>query len=211
MTVLQYLTSRADCAPTIPVIALDDLATAVPLARACAAGGVRILEITLRTAAGVQAIEAIAAQVPDVLVGAGTVTRVEELRWVQDAGARFAFAPGFDPRLVEEAARLGLDFIPAVMTPSEVMAAQNLGVGLMKLFPAAQAGGPGMLKALAGPFPSVRFCPTGGVDAANAATYLALPNVVAVGGSWMTPKDLVARGDWAGITALAAEALKLRR
>ena len=211
MTLLDYMASRADCAPTIPVIALEDVDKAVPLARACAAGGIRILEVTLRTSAGLEAMRRIAAQVSDVLVGAGTVTRRDELKQVLDAGARFAFSPGYDPVLVDEANKLGIEYIPAVMTPSEVMSALNQGVKLMKLFPVEQAGGIGMLKALYGPFPTARFCPTGGVNAANAASFLAQPNVVAVGGAWTVPKAAIDAGDWAAITALAAASLKLRR
>lgn len=211
MNLPDYLASHPDCAPAIPVIVLDDPAQAVPLARACAAGGVRVLEITLRTAAGLESIRRVAAEVPEVLVGAGTVTSVRDMADVRAAGARFAFSPGFDESLVQAAADQQIEFIPGVMTASEVMRAQNAGCSFMKLFPAAQAGGIGMLKALGGPFPSVRFCPTGGVDAKTAADYLTQPNVLAVGGSWITPAAAVRGGDWATITRLAGEALTLRR
>ncbi len=208
---LEYLDRTPDCAPTIPVIVLDDPDHAVPLARACAAGGVRILEITLRTTAGLESIRRVAAEVPDVLVGAGTVTRPKDMAAVKAAGARFAFSPGFDESLVMAAADHDIAFVPGVMTPSEVMRAQNAGCRVMKLFPASLAGGIGMLKALAGPFPDARFCPTGGVDAASAPTYLAQPNVVAVGGSWITPSDAITGGHWDRITALARAATALRQ
>ena len=208
---LDYLSNTIDCAPAIPVIVLNDPLQAVPLARALAAGGVRILEITLRTAAGLESIRRVAAEVPDVLVGAGTVCNRQDMAAVKAAGARFAFSPGFDESLVEAAKEYDLEFVPGVMSPSEVMRAQNAGCGVMKLFPASLAGGIPMLKALAGPFPNARFCPTGGVDGKTAADYLALPNVVAVGGSWITPAAAQDAGDWARITELARSATALRR
>jgi len=196
--------------PVIPVIVLKDAADAVPLARALLAGGVRALEVTLRTPAGLEAIRRIAAEVPDALVGAGTVTRPDELRAVKLAGARFAFSPGWAAELSQAADAEGVEFIPGVMTPSEAMAAANHGHRTLKLFPASVAGGVPMLKAMAGPFADLRFCPTGGVEATNAAQYLALPNVFAVGGSWLTPADAIAARDWPRITALAAQAAAAR-
>lgn len=196
--------------PVIPVIVLKDAADAVPLARALLAGGARALEVTLRTPAALEAIRRIAAEVPDALVGAGTVTRPDEMRAVKAAGARFAFSPGWAAELSQAADAEGIEFIPGVMTPSEAMAAANHGHRTLKLFPASVAGGVPMLKAMAGPFSDLRFCPTGGVDATNAAQYLALPNVFAVGGSWLTPADAMAARDWPRITALAARATAAR-
>lgn len=196
--------------PVIPVIVLKDAADAVPLARALLAGGVRALEVTLRTPAGLEAIRRIAAEVPDALVGAGTVTRPDEMRAVKAAGARFAFSPGWAAELSQAADAEGIEFLPGVMTPSEAMAAANHGHRALKLFPASVAGGVPMLKAMAGPFADLRFCPTGGVDATNVAQYLALPNVFAVGGSWLTPADAMAARDWPRITALAAQAATAR-
>ena len=197
-------------APVIPVIVIDDLEQAVPLARALVDGGLPVLEVTLRTDAGLAAIERIARRVPDAVVGVGTVTRADELHAAIDAGARFGVSPGLTPGLADAVRASGLPFLPGCMTPSEVMAAVSYGFDALKLFPAQQAGGVGMLKALAGPFPGLLFCPTGGVSAANAAEFLALPNVGCVGGSWVTPKDAVAAGDWARIRSLAAQAAALR-
>ncbi len=199
-----------DDGPIIPVIVIDRLDQAVPLARALVAGGVRVLEITLRTPAGLDAIAAVAREVEGAIVGAGTLTRVDEFDAVVQAGARFGVSPGFSPALADAARQSGLPFLPGVMTPSDVIAARTAGLGSLKLFPASQAGGIGMLKALAGPFPDLRFCPTGGISAATAPEFLALPNVACVGGSWLTPADAVAAGDWERITALARDAVKLR-
>lgn len=195
--------------PVIPVIVIERLADAVPMARALVAGGIRVLEITLRTADGLAAIEAVARDVPDAIVGAGTLTRPEEFAAVCRAGARFGVSPGFAPALGDAAKASGLAWLPGVMTPSDVIAARLAGFQALKLFPAAQAGGIAMLKAMAGPFPDVRFCPTGGVSQATAADFLALANVECVGGSWLTPADAVASGDWARITRLAQEATTL--
>jgi 2-dehydro-3-deoxyphosphogluconate aldolase/(4S)-4-hydroxy-2-oxoglutarate aldolase len=203
--------ARDPAAPVIPVIVLDDARHAVPLARACLAGGVELLEVTLRTPAGLEAIRRIAAEVPQAVVGAGTVTTPAEVARVAAAGARFAVSPGFDAALAAAARDHGLPLMPGVMTPGEAMAAMAAGLSLLKFFPAAAAGGTAMLKALAGPFPSLRFCPTGGVDARNAAEYLALPNVVAVGGSWITPASAIAREDWAAVSTLARAAASLPR
>ncbi|MCO5121803.1 MAG: bifunctional 4-hydroxy-2-oxoglutarate aldolase/2-dehydro-3-deoxy-phosphogluconate aldolase [Burkholderiaceae bacterium] len=195
--------------PVIPVIVVDDAADAVPLARACVAGGLDMLEITLRTPAGLESIRRIVAEVPEARVGAGTVTRPEEFAEVRAAGARFAFSPGFAGDMLSAARDAGLEWIPGVATASEVMAAQRQGLVRLKFFPAAAAGGIAMLDALAGPFPGIRFCPTGGIDASNAADWLARPNVFAVGGSWPAPRGLVATRDWAGITALCHQAASL--
>lgn len=192
----------------VPVIALHDVAQAVPLAHALLAGGIDVMEITLRTPQGLAAIEAVARAVPAMCVGAGTVTRAAEVQQVRDAGATFALSPGCTPAVVAAVATARLPFVPGVMTPSEVMAARDHGFALMKLFPAAQAGGLAMLQALGGPLADVRFCPTGGISLANLGQFLALPNVAMVGGSWLTPTDALAAGDWDRITRLAAEAMQ---
>ena len=192
----------------VPVIALHDVAHAVPLAHALLAGGIDVMEITLRTPQGLAAIEAVARAVPAMCVGAGTVTRAAEVQQVRDAGATFALSPGCTPAVVAAVAAARLPFVPGVMTPSEVMAARDHGFALMKLFPAAQAGGLAMLQALGGPLADVRFCPTGGISLANLSQFLALPNVAMVGGSWLTPADALAASDWDRITRLAAEAIQ---
>ena len=193
----------------VPVIVITDVAQAVPLAQALLDGGIDVMEITLRHSAGLAAIEAVARQVPLMQVGAGSVTRAEDMQCVQSAGPRFALSPGNSDALVQAAIDCRLPFIPGVMTPSEVMRAREQGFGLMKLFPASQAGGIGMLKALAGPLGDVQFCPTGGITTENMNDYLQLPNVAMVGGSWLTPAEALARGDWALITRLAKQALSL--
>ena len=196
--------------PVIPVIVIDDLTKAVPLAAALVAGGVRVLEVTLRTPVALDAIRAIANAVEGAIVGVGTITRPDDFERAINAGARFGVSPGLTPSLVEAALASGLPLLPGVMTPSDAIAARAAGFTELKLFPAQQAGGIGMLKAMGGPFPDVTFCPTGGVTAASAPDFLALPNVGCVGGSWLTPKDAVASGDWRMITALAREATALR-
>ncbi len=175
--------------PVIPVIVIEDEAQAVPLARALVAGGVRVLEVTLRTPVALAAVRAMTRAVPDAMVGVGTLTRPEEFAEALAAGAHFGVSPGLTPILIEAARASGLPLLPGVMTPSDVIAALAAGFNEMKLFPAQQAGGIGMLKALAGPFPDARFCPTGGVTAQSAPDFLALPNVTCVGGSWLTPKQ----------------------
>lgn len=190
----------------VPVIVISDVAQAVPLAHALLEGGIDVMEITLRHAAGLAAIEAVAKNLPHMVVGAGTVTQPHEMQNVKDAGASFALSPGMTTRLIEAAKTCGLAFVPGVMTPSEVMAAREQGFKLLKLFPAAQAGAIAMLKALAGPLGDMRFCPTGGVSLENMASYLALPNVAMVGGSWVTPLNLIEQGQWARITELARQA-----
>ena len=196
--------------PVIPVIAIDDLDHAVPLARALVAGGIRVLEVTLRTAHGLAAIRAIADQVPQAIIGVGTLTQADEFGAARDAGAVFGVSPGLTPGLIQAARSSGLPLLPGVMTPSEVMAAREAGFRQLKLFPAVPAGGIGMLNALAGPLPDVLFCPTGGISQQSAAQFLACKNVACVGGSWLTPKDALDAGDWARITALALAASALR-
>lgn len=195
----------------MPVIAIEDLAHAVPLAKALVAGGIRVLEVTLRTAHGLAAIRAIADAVPEAIVGVGTLTRPEEFAAAREAGAVFGVSPGLTAELIDAARSSGLPFLPGVMTPSEVMLARAAGFMQMKLFPAVPAGGIGMLNAIAGPLPDVIFCPTGGITEATAAGFLACPNVACVGGSWLTPKEAIRAGDWASITALAVAASALRR
>ena len=193
----------------LPVIVITDVAQAVPLAEALLAGGIDAMEITLRHAAGLPAIEAVARAVPRMCVGAGTVTRASEVAQVQAAGARFALSPGFTDALLAAAQAAALPFVPGVMTPGEALRAREQGFTFMKLFPAEQAGGIGLLKALVGPLGDVRFCPTGGVSPANVQTFLQQPNVAMVGGSWLTPPDALQTGDWARVTALARQACEL--
>lgn len=202
--------SLAEHGPVIPVIVLDRVADAVPLAEALLAGGVRVLEVTLRTGAALGCIEAIARALPQALVGAGTVRSAVDARAAREAGACFAVSPGYTPVVGEACRALGLPLLPGVATASEVMAAQADGHAFLKFFPAQPAGGLAMLKALAGPFPDVVFCPTGGITPETAPQYLALPNVKVCGGSWLAPQDALAAGDWARITRLAREAGALR-
>ncbi len=198
-------------APVIPVIVLNDVGHAVPMARALLAGGIRMLEVTLRTSQALACIEAIAREVPGVVVGAGTVRSTADAEAAAKAGARFAVSPGYT-RAVGQACRdAGLALLPGVATGSEIMMAQDDGFTQLKFFPAMQAGGPAMLKAWSGPFFDVKFCPTGGVTLHNAPEFLALPNVVCVGGSWLVPADAVAQGDWARVTQLASEVAQLRK
>jgi len=198
-------------APVIPVIVLNDLAHAVPMARALVAGGVRMLEVTLRTPQALACIEAIARAVPEAVVGAGTVRSRADAQAAANAGARFAVSPGYTSAVGQACRDAGLALLPGVATGSEIMMAQEDGFTELKFFPAMQAGGPAMLKAWSGPFFDVRFCPTGGVSLQNAGDFLALPNVVCVGGSWLVPADAMAAGDWARITQLAADTQALRR
>jgi 2-dehydro-3-deoxyphosphogluconate aldolase/(4S)-4-hydroxy-2-oxoglutarate aldolase len=190
----------------VPVIVITHPDQAVPMAHALLEGGIDVMEITLRHAAGLPAIELVAKHVPQMHVGAGTVTRAPEMAQVQAAGARFALSPGMSASLVQAAMACQLPFMPGVMTPGEVMAARDYGFSLVKLFPAAQAGGLAMLKALGGPLGDMQFCPTGGVSLANMGEFLKQPNVAMVGGSWLTPADAVTQGRWAEITRLAREA-----
>jgi 2-dehydro-3-deoxyphosphogluconate aldolase/(4S)-4-hydroxy-2-oxoglutarate aldolase len=197
-------------APVIPVIVLSDVAHAVPLARALVAGGIRMLEVTLRTPVALACIEAIAREVPDAVAGAGTIRSAADAQAAARAGARFGVSPGYTQAVGRACRDLGLPLLPGVATGSEIMAAQEDGHTELKFFPAMQAGGPAMLKAWQGPFGDVKFCPTGGVTPANAAEFLALGDVACVGGSWLTPADAVAQGDWARITRLARESHALK-
>lgn len=198
-------------APVIPVIVLQDRAHAVPLARALVAGGIRMLEVTLRTPVALACIEAIAKEVPEAVIGAGTVRSAADAQAAAMAGARFAVSPGYTHGVGKACHDLGLALLPGVATGSEIMTAQEDGYTALKFFPALQAGGAAMLKAWHGPFNDVRFCPTGGITAQNAREFLALPNVACVGGSWLTPADALAAGDWARLTRLASEAAALQR
>ena len=196
-------------ARVIPVIAIDDPAHAVPLAKALVAGGIRVLEVTLRTPHGLAAIRAMS-EVEGAIVGVGTLTQPSEFAAARDAGAVFGVSPGLTPALIEAARKSGLPLLPGVMTPSEVLAAREAGFRELKLFPAVPAGGVGMLNAIAGPIPDITFCPTGGISIDTAAQFLACKNVACVGGSWLTPKDALQAGDWARITELAKAAAALR-
>ena len=193
----------------VPVIVITHPDQAVPMAHALLEGGIDVMEITLRHAAGLPAIEQVAKHVPQMHVGAGTVTRAHEMARVQAAGASFALSPGMTEALVQAAVDCKLPFMPGVMTPGELMVARDHGFGLVKLFPAAQAGGLTMLKALSGPLGDMRFCPTGGVSLSNMSEFLKLPNVAMVGGSWLTPVALAEAGQWGDITRLAREATQL--
>jgi len=205
MTLLDIMRS----ASVIPVIAIDDPEHAVPLARALVEGGIRVLEVTLRTPYGLGAIRAMA-QVPGAIVGVGTLTQGEEFAAARDAGAVFGVSPGLTATLIDAARKSGLPLLPGVMTPSEVMAAREAGFRQLKLFPAVPAGGVGMLNAIGGPLPDVTFCPTGGISIETAPQFLACKNVACVGGSWLTPKDAIMAGNWALITQLARAAAELR-
>lgn len=198
-------------APVIPVIVIDALDQAVPLARALVAGGIRMLEVTLRTPVALAAIAAIAREVPQAVPGAGTLKTAADARAAAGAGARFAVSPGFSAPLSQACRDLGLPLLPGVATASDIMAALEHGHTELKFFPAMQAGGAAMLRAWHGPFGELRFCPTGGVNAANAPELLGLPNVVCVGGSWLTPAEALAAGDWARVTSLARAAAALQR
>ena len=196
--------------PVIPVIVLQRVQDAVPMAQALLAGGVRVLEVTLRSEVALACIAAIAEAVPEAIVGAGTVRSAADAQAALDAGSRFAVSPGYTAEIGAACRRIGLPLLPGVATASEVMAANADGLNFLKFFPAQQAGGIGMLKALGGPFPDVVFCPTGGITLETAPQFLALPNVKVCGGSWLTPADAVAAGDWARITQLARQATALR-
>ena len=198
-------------APVIPVIVLNDVAHAVPMARALLAGGVRMLEVTLRTPQALACMEAIARDVPEAVVGAGTVRSSADAQAAAMAGARFAVSPGYTAQVGRACKDLGLALLPGVATGSEIMMAQEDGLTELKFFPAMQAGGTAMLKAWAGPFAEVSFCPTGGVTPGNAPELLALPNVLCVGGSWLVPADAMQAGDWERITQLARASLQLKK
>lgn len=194
--------------PVVPVMVIKELEHAVPLARALVAGGIRVLEITLRTPVAVAAIREIAQAVPEAVVGAGTVTTAEELAAVSEAGAVFAISPGLTPELLDGANQGDIALIPGIATVSELMTGLRRGYTHFKFFPAEAAGGIPMLKAIAGPFPKVVFCPTGGIGLGNYREYLALGNVACVGGSWVAPGEAVAQGDWGTVTRLAREAVE---
>ncbi len=196
--------------PVIPVIVIDRVEDALPLAEALLAGGVKVLEVTLRTAAALPAIEAIARDLPEALVGVGTVLNADDARRASEAGARFAVSPGYTSDVGNACKGLGLPLLPGVATSGEIMAALADGFSFLKLFPAEAAGGIPLLKAWASPFGQVSFCPTGGITPATAPNYLALPNVRCVGGSWLTPADAMRQGDWARITQLARDTHALR-
>ena len=196
-------------APVIPVLAIDDIDDAVPLAQALVRGGLPVLEVTLRTPQAVSIIELLKREVPDAIVGAGTVLNCNDLARVVAVGADFVVTPGCTPALLQAAAQLALPFMPGIATASELMACLEQGFSAVKFFPAEAAGGVALLKSLGGPFPAATFCPTGGIGPDNLADYLALPAVKTVGGSWLTPKSLVARKDWPAISQLASAARDL--
>ena len=195
-------------APVVPVLVIDNLDDAVPLAAALVAGGLPVLEITLRTSVALAAIEAIAASVPEAMVGVGTVTSTVEMEQSINAGATFAVSPGCTSELATKAAGFELPYLPGVANPSDVMRALEHDLSVLKLFPAEAAGGTAMLKALSGPFPQVRFCPTGGIGPDNMLDYLRLDNVMTIGGSWVAPKQDIAAKNWQNITSLAAAAVR---
>lgn len=196
--------------PVMPVVVIEDAAHALPLARALLAGGVRTIEITLRTPAALDAIRALASETPAMVVGAGTVLTADDLDAAIDAGAKYALSPGGTPKLMKAAANRNIPFIPGVATSSEIQRGLERGYNCFKFFPAEQLGGPAALKAQAGPFPNVRFCPTGAITPEKAPGYLALDNVLCVGGSWIAPADKIKAGDWSRIEAAARQASTLR-
>jgi 2-dehydro-3-deoxyphosphogluconate aldolase/(4S)-4-hydroxy-2-oxoglutarate aldolase len=198
-------------APVMPVVTIDDLSKAAPLARALAAGGLRAIEVTLRTPQALEAVRIIASEVPEALPGVGTVLTARDLEAAAAAGAKFAVSPGATPALLAAARDQALPYLPAIATASELMAAMEAGFQVCKFFPASSSGGVAALRAFAGPFAQVRFNPTGGIDAASAPGYLALPNVLCVGGSWVTPAKAIAAGDFALIEQLARAAARLRQ
>ncbi len=198
-------------APVIPVLTVHSVEDGLEQAKALVAGGLYAIEVTLRTPSALAAIEAIAKQVPDAVVGAGTIVSVEQIDEAVDAGARFLVSPGATPQLAKAAAQAPVPFLPGCATASEAMALMELGFHALKLFPAEAAGGTRLLASLAAPLPDLRFCPTGGIDLAKAPDYLKLPNVACVGGSWMLPKNALASGDYAAVETLAREAAGLRR
>ncbi len=196
--------------PVIPVLKIDDVAHAVPLARALASGGLRVIEITLRTDSALESIRRVAAEVEDAVVGAGTILNGKQFDQAAQAGSRFIVSPGLSASVLSAAKSSFVPLLPGAITPGEMMTALENDIDFLKFFPAEQAGGAAFLKALASPFAGLRFCPTGGVSQKNVRDYLGLPNVVCVGGSWVAPDDKLKAGDWAGIEALAREASQLR-
>ena len=202
--------SLLDLAPVVPVVTVERVADAVPLARALVAGGLPVIELTLRTPVALEAVRAVAAEVPEITLGVGTVTTPAQAEQAAAAGASFLVSPGTTPVLLEAMLGTGLPFLPGTATVSEVLRVLESGVREMKLFPAEASGGTAYLKAMGAPVPDARFCPTGGITPATAPDYLALPNVGCVGGTWITPADAVAAGDWARVESLAARAAALR-
>jgi 2-dehydro-3-deoxyphosphogluconate aldolase/(4S)-4-hydroxy-2-oxoglutarate aldolase len=193
--------------PIVPVLVISDVAHAVPIAKALIAGGIRVLEVTLRTASALDVIAKIAKEVPEALIGAGTVTNRAQLKQVQDAGALFAISPGMTPDLLAAGNEGDIALIPGISSISELMKAIDFGYTHLKFFPAEASGGVKALKAIGGPFPDIAFCPTGGISPENYRNYLDLPNVRCAGGSWLVPEDAVAAGDWGRITELAKQAI----
>ena len=206
----EKLLSLLDGQPVIPVLKIGNVADAVPLARALAKGGLRVIEITLRTPDALEAIRRVAAEVEEAIVGAGTILDARQFEQAAAAGSKFIVSPGVTKEILAAAAASEVPLLPGAITPGEIMAAREAGLDFLKFFPAEQAGGAAFLKALASPIADVKFCPTGGVTAKNANDYLSLPNVICVGGSWVAPDDLVNSGEWAKIEALAREASLLR-
>jgi 2-dehydro-3-deoxyphosphogluconate aldolase/(4S)-4-hydroxy-2-oxoglutarate aldolase len=206
----EVLRSTLSLAPVIPVIILDDVRKARPLAEALVAGGLPVLEVTLRTPHALQVIEEMA-RVPGAVVGSGTVRSPLQMGHSVDAGAKFMVSPGASPRLLEAADDVSIPLLPGIGTPTEAMTAHEHGYYFLKFFPAEALGGAPVLKAFASPLSDIMFCPTGGIDAVKAKTYLALPNVICVGGSWVMPQDAIEAGDWARIEGLAREAAALKR
>lgn len=207
----QQIEATMRLAPVIPVVVINDAKSAVPMARALVAGGTPAIEVTLRTPAALDAIRAIAAEVDGAVIGVGTVLTAGHLEAARQAGARFAVSPGISPHLLDAADDSDLPLLPGAATASEVMAMLERGYRHLKFFPAVPAGGHKLLGAWASPLPQVRFCPTGGISLTNAADFLKLPNVICVGGSWLTPADKLAAGDWDAIELLAREAAGLRQ
>jgi 2-dehydro-3-deoxyphosphogluconate aldolase/(4S)-4-hydroxy-2-oxoglutarate aldolase len=198
-------------APVIPVLTVEEVAHAVPLARALCAGGLRVLEVTLRTPACLPAIEAMRSAVSEAVVGVGTLSRPQDFTAAEKAGAQFGVSPGLTGELAAAARSASFPLLPGIMTPSDLIAGVNWGYTAFKFFPAQQAGGVGMLKALGAPFPEVVFCPTGGITRATAPEFLALKNVLCIGGSWVAPTEAIRAGDWKKIEALARDAASLRK
>ena len=205
----EELAALFEQATIIPVLTIERLEDAVPLAKALVAGGVHVLEVTLRTPVAIESAKAIMADVPEAIVGIGTILNADDLARAEAIGARFGISPGATPDLLKAAAASALPFAPGIATASELMLGLSRGFNLVKFFPAEQSGGIKALRALAGPFPDARFCPTGGIGEANAAAWLAEPNVVAVGGSWLCPAADIRSGNWAGITAICNRTMKL--
>jgi 2-dehydro-3-deoxyphosphogluconate aldolase/(4S)-4-hydroxy-2-oxoglutarate aldolase len=203
-------TALAAQSPVIPVLTIERTADAVPLARALAAGGLKVIEVTLRTKVAIEAVRAIAAEVPDCVLGVGTVVKAADITAAVAAGAKFLVSPGTPPELAAALADAAVPVLPGCATVSEAMALAARGFKVLKFFPAEASGGIAWLKSVAAPLAEAKFCPTGGIDVKNAKAYLSCPNVVAVGGSWVAPKDAIASGDWARITQLAREAAALR-